>query len=208
MTETTETQNSETQATPTPEAGVVSSLVTETTTTAEATTTETATEEAKAEVVEVVPLTVEDIVLPEGFAPAPELQQEFVDVMNDADLSAKDRASALIALQAKALTAASEASSAAWTEMQDKWRTEVKADPAFSGEKLTTAVASVAKLISEYGTPELNGVFDLTGAGNNIHVIKFLSNIAGKLTEGSFTAGSPAGGEASAASLLYPSMKG
>ena len=204
MTVVTETPNSETPVTPTPEAEVVPSLVTETTTE----TTADPVVEAPVETIEVVPLTVEDIVLPEGFAPAPELQQEFVDVMNDADLSAKDRATALIALQAKALTAASEASSAAWTEMQDKWRTEVKADPAFSGEKLTTAVASVAKLISEYGTPELNGVFDLTGAGNNIHVIKFLSNIAGKLTEGSFTAGSPAGGEASAASLLYPSMKG
>ena len=206
MTEATVTPNLETPVTPTPEVAAVPSLVTETTTTEEATAAEV--EEVKAEVVEVVPLTVEDIVLPEGFAPAPELQKEFVDVMNDADLSAKDRASALIALQAKALTAASEASSAAWTEMQDKWRTEVKADPAFAGEKLTTAVASVAKLITEYGTPELNGVFDLTGAGNNIHVIKFLSNIAGKLTEGSFTAGSPSGGETNAASLLYPSMKG
>ena len=206
MTVVTETPNSETLVTPTPEVAAAPSLVTETTTetTAEATTEAV----AEVEVVEVVPLTVEDIVLPEGFTPAPELQQEFVDVMNDADLSAKDRASALIALQAKALTAASEASSAAWTEMQDKWRTEVKADPAFAGEKLTTAVASVAKLISEYGTPELNGVFDLTGAGNNIHVIKFLSNIAGKMTEGSFTAGSPSGGESNAASLLYPSMKG
>ena len=179
----------------------------ETTATEEAKT-ETATEEAKVEVAEVVPLTVEDIVLPEGFEPAPELQKEFVDIMNDADLSAKDRASALIGLQAKALTAASEASSAAWTETQDKWRTEVKADPAFAGEKLSVAVASVAKLITEFGTPELNGVFDLTGAGNNVHMIKFLSNIAGKLTEGPYTAGSPASGETNAAALLYPSMKG
>lgn len=152
-----------------------------------------------------VPLTVEDIVLPEGFTADESLQTEFVELMNNTELSPKDRANALVALQAKAITAASEASSAAWTEMQDQWRGEVKAD---LGDKLEPTLSAVGKLITEYGSPELVGVFDLTGAGNNLHVIKFLSTIASKLTEGGYTSGMPAATETTAAERMFPSMKG
>lgn len=168
-------------------------------------------EEAKTEpepAPEFVPLTVEDLVLPEGFTPDPELQTQFLSVMNDQELSAKDRVNALVDLQAKLMTKASEASSAAWDNMQTEWRDVVKADPVVGGDKMISALASVNKLITEYGDKELTEVFNLTGAGNNVHMIKFLHALSEKLTEGGYTQGQPANAPKDAASLLYPSMKG
>lgn len=155
------------------------------------------------------PLTVEDIVLPEGFEVADDLRSEFIDFMNKGDLSPKERAQGLIDLQAKAVQTMTDAQTAAWTDMQKKWQDEVKADPAYaSDDKLQPALGRIGKLISEYGTPELSGVFDLTGAGNNIAVVKFLDNIAQKLTEGGPVSGAPPAVERSAASKMFPSMKG
>jgi hypothetical protein len=156
----------------------------------------------------VEPLTAEQIQLPEGFEAQPELISEFVDLMNNAELSASDRANALIALQSKTLAAASEANSKAWDDMQTDWQTEVKADPDIGGAKLQPTLANVSKLLSEYGSDELLSVMNVTGAGNNLHVIKFLNTIAGKLTEGGVVQGAPVSGDKSLASSMYPSMKG
>ena len=157
---------------------------------------------------EFVPLTEADIALPEGFTADPELQTEFLTLMNDQEMDAKSRAQGLVELQAKLMTKASEASSAAWDEMQTTWQNEVKADPVIGGEKMKDSLATVSKLVSEYGSDELVQVMGMTGAGNNIHVIKFLHTLAGKLTEGGYTQGQPAKAEGSAASRMYPSMKG
>jgi hypothetical protein len=154
------------------------------------------------------PLTVEAITIPEGFEPAPELISEFVELMNNGELSAADRANALIALQTKALADASEANSKAWDDMQTEWQTAVKADPEIGGANLQPALANVSKLVNEYGSDELLSVMALTGAGNNVHVIKFLNKLAGKLTEGGAVQGAPVSGESSLASRMYPTMKG
>jgi hypothetical protein len=159
-----------------------------------------------AETARLAPITVEDLVLPEGFTTTDELKTEFVETINKlADLGPKERAEALLNLQAKALTAASEASSAAWSTMQDQWRDEVKAD---LGDKLQPTLDSINRLVKEFGTPQLTEALALTGAGNNLQVIKFLGAVAEKMTEGGYSAGAPSGAETTAAQRMYPSMKG
>lgn len=157
----------------------------------------------------VEPLKVEDITLPEGFELAPEMANEFLEILNG-DQSPQDRANALIALHTKNLAEAQEADSKAWETMQTQWRDEVKADTEIGGDKLQPALANIGKLLDEFGSPELKGVFDMTGAGNNVHMIKFLSKIAGKLTEGNFFSGgtpaSAANTEEEKARRMYPSM--
>ena len=150
------------------------------------------------------PITVEDVVLPEGFAPlSDDLMKEFVDTINNSDLGPKARAEALIQLQAKAMTAASEASSAAWTNLQEEWRTEVKTQ---LGDRLQPTLDSINNLVTEHGDAKLIEALAITGAGNNPEVIKFLATVSNLLTEGKFTAGSPNGQEKTAAQRLYPSM--
>lgn len=156
----------------------------------------------------VEPLTVEALAAPEGFEIEPAMAEDFLKIVNDGEMDPKDKANALIALHAKTITAASEASSVAFDEMQTKWRDEVKADPDIGGAKLQPTIANVGKLLDEFGNAELKEVFDFTGAGNNIHVIKFLNVIADKLTEGKFfTGGSPSKSDDpdAAARRMYPS---
>lgn len=166
--------------------------------------------ETPAEPEPVVPLTVDDLTIPEGYEVVEPLRDKFLEILNG-DLSPKDRASALLALHKDTIDAAQEAGSTAWNTTQDEWKAEAKADPDVGGAKLQPALANIAKLIDEYGTTELRGVFDLTGAGNNVHVIKFLSKMADQLTEGNHLTPRLPGGDLTAeqkAQRMYPSMKG
>lgn len=156
------------------------------------------------------PLTVEQIAVPEGFELQPELANEFLEVLNG-EMEPKERADALIALHAKTINAALEADSKAWDTMQTEWKDAAKADPEVGGDKLQPALNNIGKLLDEFGDKELRDVFGLTGAGNNVHMIKFLSKIADVMTEGKFfKSGSPAQGNdpEAVAQRLFPSMKG
>jgi hypothetical protein len=153
-------------------------------------------------------LTVEDITFPDGVEVDETLRDEFLAVLNDRDKPVKEQAQALIDLQVKAAQAASEASSKQWGEMQTQWKDEVKADPDIGGEKLQPAIANIGKLIEQYGSTDLVKVLDFTGAGNNVHMIKFLAGMAEKLTEGTPTTGTPTNQQTDAAARMFPSMKG
>jgi hypothetical protein len=72
------------------------------------------------------PLTVESIKFPEGMEVDEPLRDEFLTVMNNPDLSPKDRAQALIDLQAKAMQAVSEKGNKLWSDMQDQWQKEAR----------------------------------------------------------------------------------
>jgi hypothetical protein len=130
------------------------------------------------------PLTEKDFKIPDGIVVAPEVQTEFLGIMNNAELDPAKRAQALIDLQAKVARSASEKASKDWDDTQTMWRNEVQADPQVGGTKMQENLGQVSKIIDEFGSPELRHVFDLTGAGNNIHVVKFLLKMGAALNEG------------------------
>lgn len=211
MTGEVETPNSETPVTPTETPALIDGVTTEETTTEEATTTEKTPEQvaeeaaaAEAETARLAPLTVEGLVLPEGMESTDELKSEFVETVNKLnELGPAAAAEALLNLQAKALTAASEASSAEWNKLQEGWRDQVKAD---YGERLQPTLNSINNLVKEHGDEKLVEALATTGAGNNPEVVKFFAKMATMLTEGGYAPGSPANSEKSAAQRLYPSM--
>lgn len=167
------------------------------------------TEEPKEEPTpEFVPLTADDIVIPEGMEVAEDLRDEFLGIVNNQELDPKERVNQMIGLYGKALTAASETNSKAWADLQSEWQSKVKADPEIGGAKFDATINKIGKLVEEFGSDELRGAMDMTGAGNNPAIIKFLATLADKLTEGSFTSGNPTNGDGSAASRMFPSMKG
>lgn len=183
--------------------------------TAETQTTETTAEENKSLVgetktettTEFVPLTAEDVKFPEGMTVNDGDRDSFLGILNNREMTPAQQAQALVDLQAKVSKEASEAGSQAWTQLQETWVNEVKADAEIGGAKLEPTLASIGKLVDQYGSPELRATMDLTGAGNNVHVIKFLNNVAKALTEGGHVSGSPGGGGESLADALYPTMK-
>lgn len=155
----------------------------------------------------VVPLALTDIKLPEGFEADAPLQTKFVEILNDTKLSPADRANALVNLQAEAAKAMSERANAQWETFNTTLQAEVKADPTVGGAMLEANLAKISTLINTHGTPELRQVMDDSGAGNSVHVVKFLTKISDLLGEGKPAAGLPAGGELTQAERMYPSMK-
>ena len=157
-----------------------------------------------------VPLTAEDFKLPEieGLQVSNELRDEFLGVMNNQELSPKDRAQALVDLQGKVATLASEAASKEFDDLNTKWQDEVKADPEIGGTKLPETLGRITRLINEHGGDKVRTALNITGAGNNPDLIRFFNSVALKLTEPGPVSGQPAASEASTASKLFPSMKG
>lgn len=133
---------------------------------------------------------------------------EFLGIMNDDKLSGAERAQKLVDLQANTLKSMSEKAVADWDKLQETWQGEVKADPTVGGDKLEANLGKISTLINTFGTPEVREIFSQTGAGNNVHMVKFLTKIAAALGEGTPTpAAVPAGGAKTLAQKMYPSMK-
>ena len=165
-------------------------------------------EKKEVEQTEFVPLTAEDITIPEGLDISDERRDSALAIINNRELSPKEQLQALVNLQGEVAKEASDTISETWATTQKEWQDEVKADPTIGGDKLQTTLAAVNKLVTEYGDDKLVEVFALTGAGNNVHVIRFLNSIAGKLLEGgAVPATSPTNQESTAAERLFPSMK-
>lgn len=156
--------------------------------------------------VEFTPLTADDLTFTEGFEVQDEFRDDFLKIVNDQEMSHKDRAQALTGLYEKAVTQQAEASTTLWAETQTKWRDEVKADPEIGGDKLQPTLGRISRLLSEYGNDKTLQAFDLTGAGNHPEIVRLLGKLADKLVEPEATVGAPTNQRGDAASRLFPSM--
>lgn len=159
-------------------------------------------------------LTAEALALPEGFEVNQPRMDEFLGVMNNADMKPEERAQALINLYADTMKEASEKGSQLWNETQDTWAKECEALPEIGGGKLPETLGGISKLLTEYSgggeeEKQLRDVFEITGAGNNPHMVKFLDRMAKALVkEGSPASGGPAATSKSDAELLYGGGRG
>lgn len=163
--------------------------------------TETTTESTTAE--EFTPLTADDLTFPEGAEVDESIRDEFLQLSNEAKLS-KEAVNALVGLQTKIQQQAAEKLSEAWNTTQTQWRDEAKT---LMGEALDPALGKIRQLVDEYGTPNVMEVFNLTGAGNNPHIIQFLSKVAEKLVvEAGPVSGSSATQPQDRAKRIFPDM--
>lgn len=94
----------------------------------------------------------------------------------------------------------------AWTSTLDEWKAAINADPELGGSKKATVTASIANAFDLYGTPEARQAFDVTGAGWNPHIIKFIHKMALALSEGTHVPsnGPSAKRGSTPAAVLYP----
>lgn len=133
---------------------------------------------------------------------------EFLSTMNDANLKPAERAQKLVDLQTRAMQAMSERAMTQWNQLQETWQEEARKDPDVGGDKLEPTLAKISTLINVHGSPELREIMNQTGAGNNVHVIKFLSKVAAALGESLPTPATvPSSGERSQANIMFPNMK-
>ena len=154
------------------------------------------------------PLTPTDISLSEGVTINEEGMTGFLSLINDTELSRADLAQKLIDLQVstteEAATAAAEAATASWNEMQSTWQDEVRALPNLGGDNLNATLAGIKKGLQAVGADQ--ATFDaltLTGAGNNPAIIKVLHALTKPQNEGAPILGAPPNAPRTRAQRLY-----
>lgn len=153
------------------------------------------------------------LVLPEGMKAEGEVFDKFVNHIKETGLTTA-QASALIGMhaeQVKSLVSAFQAQQAdAWKNVNEAWVKEIRADPEIGGDKLEKEVVpAISSLINEFGGPEVRTALNLTGAGNNPALTRFLFKVASALSEGRHVQGNPpAAPPKTAAQILYPNHTG
>lgn len=159
---------------------------------------------------EFVPYTAESIKLPEGVTIDESLRDGFIQFANERKL-APEVVNHLVELQVGAVRAASEKASTQWAETQQQWRSEVEKHATFGGEKLAPVLGKISEFIDAHSSnpAAFRQMMDITGAGNNVHVIELLSKAAEIVSEGKpVPTPSPSGSVGNdLAALLYPTMK-
>ena len=161
-------------------------------------------EEKKEDAPDIV--TAEDLVFPEGVQVDEGIQKEFLDIANDKDMSSKDRANALVALQTKLYQAQAEGHQA----LMNSWVDEVKADKEMigdTGEQLTENLAIAKKGMEALKIDGLSEVLEQSGYGSHPAFVKAFYRIGKAIGEDSFRLGC-AGADTTtkeAKNILYPS---
>ena len=155
----------------------------------------------------VTPLTLADITVPEGVEVDETTIGTALEIMNNADLSSKDRLQKLVDLQASVSQAALKTQVDTWTEMQATWMKEAEALPDIGGKALPQTLASIKQGLTAVGADKaFYDALNLTGAGNNPQIIKVLHALTKPFTEGKPVSGAPPKGPVSAERTMYPSM--
>ena len=132
-----------------------------------------------------------DFKLPEGMAIDAEGMKPAIDLFKESGLS-QEQAQKFIDLATSREVAAAQKGQQAYVDMQNKWVSEIKADPEIGGEKLTANVAKVGQLIDRLAIPGLREALDLTGAGNNPAITKAFVRLAQMTAEDRFAGGNGA----------------
>lgn len=132
---------------------------------------------------EYVPFTSADLTPPEGFTLDDAAMGTLLEVMNNRELTPAQQAQSLLELQASLTAKSSEMGSQAWKDEQATWQAAVAADPVLGGTNLETTIAGIGNLMNRFGDDDVREAFDKTGAGNNPHVVRFLSTLVGQLKE-------------------------
>lgn len=152
------------------------------------------------------PFKAEEVKFPDGTQVDQAMVSSFVDVVNEFGLP-RTAVAKLLDLQQKAMLANSEAGSRDWAKMQETWTGEVMKDPEIGGQNWPQVQTKIGGLLDTFGSPELRQAFDLTGAGNNPHVVRFMSKVANILSESGYISSNASGAtEKSAAEILYPNQ--
>ena len=134
------------------------------------------------------PPTYEAFKLPDGVALDETKVTEFTKLLGEYEAGPKDHAQTqalgqrmvdfFVAEQQRAQTELVNS----FEKIREGWRSEIKADATFGGEKYTKTIADAATVIEQYGgSPEevaaLRQMFRITGAGDNPHMIRMLARL-------------------------------
>jgi len=117
----------------------------------------------------------------------------------------QEQAQKFIDLAVSREQAAAQKGQQAFVDLQNRWVSEIKADPDIGGERLTTSLASASRAIDRLGVPGLREALNLTGAGNHPAIVKAFVRLGQMVSEDRFLPGKDAAPAAprSPAEVIY-----
>lgn len=151
------------------------------------------------------------LTLPEGFE-LPEGVGDKLSEILSSDMSAQERGQALADLHTSMFTEAREAANAAaaeaWTNLNNEWMGAVRELPEFKNN-IEAELGGVKQALVALGAGEdFFAAMDLTGAGNNPHVLQMLHKLTAPHREGAAVGGGATQSRGpSSAEKMYPTMR-
>jgi hypothetical protein len=143
-----------------------------------------------------------DFTLPEGMQQDEALLGEFKETAAELGLT-KEQAQKLVDLKAKSVQQMMDA----WEKTAQKWVQDVKTDKEVGGDNFDKSLASAAKALDTFGTPELRALFNANGLGNHPELVRFCARVGKAVAEdGPVNTRSPVVGEKDPAKVLFPNM--
>ncbi len=129
-----------------------------------------------------------DLKLPDGFTVDDTAMASLKEVVSDQNLSPQERGQKLVDLYAKQVEALNASNAKAWTDTQAGWQAELSSDPVLGGDKMPAALEVIGKAFDQYGDKDgrAREAFDITGAGNNPHIVRMIHKMAEALSEGTY----------------------
>lgn len=159
---------------------------------------EPAKDDKKSEAVVPAPFDPKAYKAPDGMTVDEKMLGDYAAIINDNKLSASERGTKMLDLYNSAMKQVGESHTKAWSDTNEKWVNEVKADPEIGGTKFEPTKQMISRAIDTLG-PEMSKTFrqslDITGVGNNPAFIRGMAKLASALTEGGHVAGNPPGGK-------------
>jgi hypothetical protein len=135
--------------------------------------------------------TYSDFKLPEGATVDSDSLKAASTLFADSGLN-QEQAQKFIDLAVSREKAQAESGLRAFVDLQNKWVSEIKADPDIGGERLQATIASATRAIDRLAIPGLREALDLTGAGNNPAIVKAFARIGQMIAEDRFRPGNGA----------------
>jgi len=142
------------------------------------------------------PVTYTDFRLPEGATIDAAALDQARALFAQAGLP-QDEAQKFVDLAVSREQAAAARGVQAFVDLQNKWVSEIKADPEIGGVRLEASMAQAARAIDRLGVPGLKEALNLTGAGNNPAIVKAFVRLGQMVSEDRFAPGRAAAPPAS-----------
>lgn len=141
--------------------------------------------------------------LPEGFAVDETQAAKLVEIVNASKGDPAGLVKGMLGYYTEASAAAAEQLVADFNKIQETWQSEMRSDPTYGGAKFDENLRVAKETAQRLGGNEFLDMLRVTGAGNNVHMLRFLMKAAEILPkEASPVGGRPSGSPKSLAERL------
>jgi hypothetical protein len=145
-----------------------------------------------------------EFTLPEGVTLDPDSLRPATELFAESGLS-QQQAQKFIDLAMARESAAAQRGVQAFVDLQNRWVSEIKADPDIGGERLKASLASASRAIDRLNVAGLREALDFTGAGNHPAIVRAFVRLGQMISEDRFRPGPPvpAAAPRSLADVIY-----